>query len=108
MSTQQQDQHWNARATEIIQLNPSASLTKDRASSPNQLDWKYLGRVWGATRRRAIKEGSKVVNRDWVNYQACSLSHNIYIVVGSFIMNDYLFKLVRKNHSIQQFFKFMH
>ena len=28
------------------------------------------------TRRRLIKDGSKVVNRDWVNHQACSLLHN--------------------------------
>ena len=29
------------------------------------------------TQRRAIKEACKVVNRDWVNHQACSLSHRI-------------------------------
>ena len=51
------------------------SPIKDRVTSPNQLNWKVLGRslhlVWGPTRRRVIKEGSKVVNRDWVNPQAC-------------------------------------
>ena len=35
MSTQQQDQHWNAGATEI-QLVP----TKDRESTLNQPNWK--------------------------------------------------------------------
>ena len=39
---QQQDQHWNPGATEIQQFTPMG-LTKDRASSPNQINWKILG-----------------------------------------------------------------
>ena len=58
--------------------------TKDRASSPDPLNWKFLGRShhwdWSPIRRRAIKEDSKAANRDWVNHQACSLSHNIPVV----------------------------
>ena len=34
--------------------------------------------------RRTIKEVCKVVNRDCVNYQACSLSLNIHVVSDSF------------------------
>ena len=49
-----------------------------------------------SSRRHAIKEGSKVVNRDWVNNQVCSLSHNIHVVSGSFITNDYVPKFIRK------------
>ena len=29
---------------------------------------------------RATKEGSKAINRDWVNYHACSVSYYIYVV----------------------------
>ena len=55
MSTQQQDLQWNAGAAEVQQLNPGGppgvGPTKDRSSSPNQLNWKFLGRshhyVWG-------------------------------------------------------------
>ena len=67
--------------------------TKDRALSPNQLNWKFL--VGDPTLRRAIKERSKVVNPDLANYQACSLSHNIHDVSGSFITNGYFCKLIR-------------
>ena len=35
-------------------------------------------RVLGPTRWPAIKEESKVVNRDWVDHQACSLSQAIH------------------------------
>ena len=39
---------------------------------------------------RAIKERSKVINRDWVNNHACSLSYNIYVVPNLFISkNDF-------------------
>ena len=37
----------------------------------------------------AIKEGRKVVNHDWVNRQACTLSHKIYVVAASFISKMY-------------------
>ena len=69
MSTQQQEQYWNAATTEDQQLNTGGPDT--RASSLNQLKWKCLGRnhhyIWCPTRRRAIKEGSKGINRDWAN-----------------------------------------
>ena len=43
--------------------------------------------------RCAIKEGSKVVNRDWVKHQTSSLSHNNPVVFGSFITNNYFPKI---------------
>ena len=90
--------------------------TKDRVSSPNQLDWMFLRRslhwVLGPTSRLAIREGSKDINPDWVNKQTCRTfeymqniritnkhtehSHNIHVVSGSFIKNDYFSKLIRK------------
>ena len=60
------------------------------------------------TRRRAIKESSKVANRDWVNNQACSMPHNIHVVSGSFIANDYFPKLIRKIISTNNFSKLIH
>ena len=60
--------------------------------------------VRGPTRRLTIKDGSKlVVNRDWVNHQASSLSHYIHVLSGSFITYDYFSKLIRKSYS-QTFF----
>ena len=47
MSTQRQDQHWNAGVTEAQQLN-TGGLDKRQASSPNQLKWKFLGRSYQA------------------------------------------------------------
>ena len=50
--------------------------TKDRSSGPSQLNWKlYAGTIIKSeAHRRAIKEICKVVNRDWINHQAWSLS----------------------------------
>ena len=86
-------------------VEPLWTRPKTEHWAPNQLNWKFLGRSlhwdWGPIRRRAIKEGTKDVNRDWVNHEACSLSHNIHVVVGYFITNDYFSQLI---HSGQQFF----
>ena len=104
MSIQQQDQHWNAGATEIQQLNPGGP--DQRQSIELQPTWLKVFRlhsVWGPTRRRAIKEGSKVVNRDWVHHKTCSLSHNIYLVASSFITNGYFSKLIRKIITLKNF-----
>ena len=43
MSTKQQDQHWNAGQQKSNSWTP-VGPTKDRASSPSQLNWKLLGR----------------------------------------------------------------
>ena len=88
----------NTETLEQQKSNNWTSLgpTKDRASSSDQLNWKILGRSHhlfrGPTRRRVIKEDSK----DRINNQACSLSHNIHAVSGSFITNKYFLKLIRK------------
>ena len=42
--------------------------------------------------RRAIKEVCRVVNRDWVNHQACSLLHNIHVESDSFVTNEFALK----------------
>ena len=48
------------------------------------------------TRRRATKEVSKVINRDWVNYHACSLSYYIYVVLNLYISKNDFTKLSTK------------
>ena len=93
--------NWNARQKKT-NSKTRAGPTKDRASSTNQhypklnsskpLRWNHH-RIWGLTRRRAIKEGSKVINRDWVNNYACSLSYNIYVVPNLFISKNDFTKL---------------
>ena len=45
------------------------------------------------TRRHAVKEGSKVINRDWFNSHACSMSYNIYVVPNQFISKNDFTKL---------------
>ena len=59
-----------------MKTNRSTPVGPTRAkASDTYFFTKSLGRsrhrVWGPIRRRATKEGSKVINRDWVNYHAC-------------------------------------
>ena len=41
------------------------------------------------THRCAIKEESKVANRDWVDHQICSLLQYINVTANLFIMGNY-------------------
>ena len=50
-------------------------------------------RVYSPTHWRAIKEVSKVANRDWVDHQACSLLQYINVIANLFIMGDYFNEL---------------
>ena len=85
------------------------SQAKDIASRTNPLV-KVLCRGrhwnWGPTRRRAIKEWSIAINRGWVNNQACSLPHNIWIISYSFIMVNKLSELLRTIWLPNNFFLF--
>ena len=42
---------------------------------------------------RAIKEESKVANRDWVDREACSLLQYIDVIANLFIMGNYFNEL---------------
>ena len=64
--------------------------------------------VWRPTHRRAIKEGSKVINRDWVKHLACRLSHYIYVISNTFVTNDNFSKLIRKINPTYNFFEFIY
>ena len=50
------------------------------------------------THRRAIKEKSKVANRDWVDHQACSLLKYINVIANLFIMRNYFNDTALKNY----------
>ena len=69
--------------------------TRARTSGTNR--HKSLGRncqrVWGRTHRRATKERSKVINRNWVNYHACSLLYYIYVMPNLYISKNEFTKL---------------
>ena len=49
----------------------TVDLATDETSGPNQLKWIALGQgkhgVWRPIHRRAIKECSNAINRDWFN-----------------------------------------
>ena len=68
----------DARATEVKQLN-TGGLDQRQNIKPQLKVPIESFTPEPSLSRRAIKEGSKVVNRDWVNPQACSLSHNILL-----------------------------
>ena len=40
------------------------------------------------TRLKAIKAGSKVIHSDWINNNACILSHNFHAVTYLFVVTD--------------------
>ena len=80
------------------QVNPGGpdKQPKHQASTISSID-KSLSRnhhrVFIPTHRRAIKEESKVANRDWVDHQACSLLQYINIIANLFIMGKYFNEL---------------
>ena len=80
----------NTGAKEIQQVNPGGpdKQPKHQAPTISSID-KSLSRnhhrVWSRTHRRAIKEESKVANRDWIDYQACSLLQYINVIANLFI-----------------------
>ena len=50
-------------------------------------------RVCRLTHQRAIKEESKVGNRDWVDHQACSLLQYNNVITNIFVMGNYFNEL---------------
>ena len=88
----------NTGAKEIQQVNPGGPDKQPKHQAPNisSID-KSLSRnhhrVWSPTHRRAIKQESKVANRDWVNHKACSLLQYINVIANLFIMGNYFNEL---------------
>ena len=80
------------------QVNPGGldKQPKHQAPTISSID-KSLSRnhhiVCSPTHRRAIKEESKVANRDWVDHQACSLLQYINVIANLFIMRNYFNEL---------------
>ena len=59
---------------------------------------RYL--VWWLTHHRVIKQGSKIINHNWVQNYACSLTQNIHVVT-IFVVSV---SIVPKNQFCQQSF----
>ena len=70
MRTQQQDPYWNAGARGIQQLNTNGP--DQRQSIEPQPIVLNMFRPEPSFRLQLMRE---VVNRGWVNHQACTLSH---------------------------------
>ena len=51
---------------------------------------------------------TKAVNLDWINNQACSLSHYIYAITNLLITNNYLLEMIRKIIFMNYFSEFIH
>ena len=86
MSTEQQDQDWNAGATEIQQLNTGGCAQRQSIKhQPTYLN--VLGRslhwVRGPTRRRAVKEDSKVLTMTGLTakHAVCRITFMLYPVL---------------------------
>ena len=60
-------------------------------------------RVWSLTHWRAIKDESKVANRDWVGHLACSLLQYINVIANHFVMGNYFNELRWKIMSNDQY-----
>ena len=83
----------NTGAKETKQVNPGGPDKQPKHqtttfSSINKSLSRTRHRVWSPTHRRAIKEESKVANRDWVDHQACSLFQYINVIANLFIMGN--------------------
>ena len=86
-----------SNTTETLEQKKTTSWTSmgQEQTSVQPQPTKYLAlcwgyhRVWTPTHRRAIKEDSKVFNRDWVNHQACRLPQHIYIIAYTFISHKF-------------------
>ena len=100
----------NTGAKEIQQINPGEPDKQPKHQAPTissidkSLRWNRH-RVWSPTHRRAIKEESKVADRDWVDHQACSLLQYINVIANLFKMgiyfNELCWKIIRANNLIQ-------
>ena len=63
--------HWNTVTKVNNRLNPGKPRSRHKKFRPRPSNEWFLSRghhrVWNPTNRRAMKEGSKVVNHDWIN-----------------------------------------
>ena len=88
----------NTRAKEIQQVNTGVPDKQPKHQTPtiSSIE-KSLSRnhhsVLSLTHWHAIKEESKVVNRDWVDHQACSLLEYINGIANLFMMGNYFNEL---------------
>ena len=65
-------------------------------------------RVWSPTHWRAIKEESKVANRDWADHQTCSVLQYINVIANLFIIGNYFHELRWKSIRANNLLQFIH
>ena len=92
-------------AKEYHQLSPSGLSKRQNCfrSQTTKMNSFRLGhhRVGRPILRRAIKECSKDISRDWVNHLACRLTHDIQIIANTFVTYYYFSKLVSLTNIIE-------
>ena len=104
--------HWNTGAEENQQLNPGGPSNRQKSPGPNQLKQtaprRGHHRARRPTHRRATKEGSKAINRDWAKHQACRLPHHIHVTPNTPATNDNPSEPTRKTNPTYNFFESIH
>ena len=90
-------EHWSRRKP-TVEPRWAKQQTKKLRPKPTKINSFMSGPSLSLTPdpRRAIKEGSKVINRDWAKHKACRLSHYIYVISNTFVTNDNFSELIRK------------
>ena len=71
-------------------------MLPDRVSNPGPLIYESGALPIALRGPTPIKEGSKVINCDWVNHQTCRLSYYIYIKPNTVLTYDNFSDLTRK------------
>ena len=105
-------EHWSKRKP-TVEPRWAKQQTKKPRPKPTKINGFMSGPSLSLTPdppppRRAIKEGSKVINRDWVKHLACRLSHYIYVISNTFVTNDNFSELIRKISPTYNFFEFIY
>ena len=93
--------HTTEYGSKQIQVKPRWAQRQTQHQAPiiSSIDKslnRYHHRVCRPTHWRAMKEESRVANRDWVYYQACSLLQYINEFFNLFIMRNYFLNCAEK------------
>ena len=75
-------------------------MLPDRVSNPGPLTYESGALPIALRGPTQIKEGSKVINCDWVNHQTCRLSYYIYIKSNTVLTYDNFSDLTKKKSDL--------
>ena len=98
------------KATHGLLVGPTLSTTRgdkyyNQYRPLSEVCPRDRGKVVGTLQGRAIKEESKVANRDWVDHQAWSLLQYINVIANLLIIGNYFnklrWKIIRANNLFQ-------